>query len=43
VTLRARIGEPAPDFELETVGGAILRPAGLRGRAALIVFLRHLY
>ena len=36
-------GDAAPEFELQRLDGGTLRSGELRGRATLIVFLRHLY
>ncbi len=38
----ARLGEPVPAFALVRLDGARVTPESLRGRAVLLVFLRHL-
>jgi peroxiredoxin len=37
-----RTGDPAPSFEVASLGGGTLSGTALRGRPALLVFLRHL-
>lgn len=38
-----RAGDPAPHFEVVLQDGKTLAPEALRGRPALLVFLRHLH
>jgi peroxiredoxin len=40
---RIRVGDPVPDVTFQAVDGGTVRTRDLRGRPALIVFLRHLY
>jgi len=38
-----RLGEPVPEFTLVRLDGTRVTPESLRGRAVLLVFLRHLH